>query len=439
MSYKICIINPKTKGVIDLLEPLGLMSLATYLKQRGIQAKIIDEIAGQDVFKEIESFKPNLVGFTAVTCTYPRAVELMQKIKTLGYRTVVGGVHVCSFPEQALRDGFDMVVVGEGERMLFEIITKGHQRGVFRVSREMLLEENEFPIVDRSLVDMNFYFDMAGKVTNVTNKRTAFIMTSRGCPFQCIFCNNIWQKLPMRFTPPEKIIEEIDSLVHDYQVQHVGLGGNDFFLNKEKAHAFCKLMHKRGATVTWSTSARTDSLDEETISLAACAGCTMIGFGFESGSQRILDILNKKLTVQTNFEIAKLCHKHNIEVAGLIMVGNPTETMDDIRLTWDFIKKVHVDTLRITVATPLPGTTLWQLCKERGYIPENVDFSRFYVTRGFIQIPDTFSPKQAENIKKKLLLKAHLFNPKLRKKLIMRFCHDPFCLMKLVLKNIPRI
>ena len=437
MPQRICIINPKTRSAFDLAEPLGIMGLATYLSRAGIDVKIIDEVAGDDAVKGITSWKPDLVGFTAITCTYPRAVELMRKIKPLGYKTVIGGVHASSLPEDALKDGFDMVVVGEGEQMLLEIITHGHTRGIFQTSREKILKAEDLPLMDRSLVDMDFYCNAGHKATHASGKRTAFILTSRGCPFRCIFCHNIWEGLPMRFTSPERIIEEIEYLFRDYRIQHVGLVDNDFFLNRAGCRAFCESMLRNDLGVTWATSARPDSLDEEILSLAARAGCRRIGLGFESGSQRILDLLDKKLDAHKNLESARLCHKYHIEVAGLFMVGSPTETRQDIRLTWDFIKKAQVDTIRITVATPFPGTRLWKQCQERGFIPPVVDFSRLYVTHGTIQIPDTFTPQEAENIKKELMLKAHLFNPKLRKSVLLRLCHDPIHVLKLVIKNLP--
>ncbi|MCM8797687.1 MAG: B12-binding domain-containing radical SAM protein, partial [Candidatus Omnitrophica bacterium] len=276
------------------------------------------------------------------------------------------------------------------------------------------------------------------KATHATGKRTAFVLTSRGCPFRCIFCHNIWADMPMRFILPERILEEIKYLVCDYQIQHVGLVDNDFFLNRNRARSFCELMIQKNPGVKWSTTARPDSLDEEIISFAARAGCTRIGLGFESGSQRILDLLEKRLNVQKNLEIARLCHKYNIEVAGLFVVGNPTETKEDIYLTWDFIKKAHLDTIRITVATPFPGTRLWKWCQERGYISPYLDFSDLYVTHGNIQIPDTFTPREVENVKKKLLIKAHLFNPKLRKNVFLRFCHDPVHMVRLICNSIPK-
>ncbi|MCM8797520.1 MAG: cobalamin-dependent protein, partial [Candidatus Omnitrophica bacterium] len=213
MSHRICIINPRTKNIFDLAEPLGLLSLATYLKKAGIVVKIIDEVAGDDVMEGVRSFKPDLVGFTAITCTYPRAVELMRKIKPLGCRTVIGGVHASSLPEETLQDGFDIVVVKEGERMLLDIITSGYTGGIFEATLGKILKPEEFPLMDRSLVNMDFYCRVGYKATHATGKRIAFVLTSRGCPFRCIFCHNIWADMPMRFILPERILEEIKYLV----------------------------------------------------------------------------------------------------------------------------------------------------------------------------------------------------------------------------------
>ena len=165
MSYKLAIINPKAKHMLNTNEPLNILVIAAYLKREGINIKILDEHAGDDVIEDIKDFKPDLVGFTATTCPYPRAVQLMKTIKLMGYRTIIGGVHASTLPEKAKEDGFDMVVVGEGEKMLLDIIRKQEKEGIFRVSREAILKSEEIPLPDRTLINMEFYCTEPGPET----------------------------------------------------------------------------------------------------------------------------------------------------------------------------------------------------------------------------------------------------------------------------------
>ena len=118
------------------------------------------------------------------------------------------------------------------------------------------------------------------------------------------------------------------------------------------------------------------------------------------------------------------------------MVGNPTETMEDIRLTWDFMKKAKLDSVSISVLTPFPGQ-LWKQCEERGYIKPNIDFSTFYFTYGTVQIPDTFAPHTVENIKRKLLIKTYLYNPKIRGRFMRRVIKHPLLMFDKILEYMP--
>ncbi|MEW6074793.1 MAG: radical SAM protein [Candidatus Omnitrophota bacterium] len=438
MSHKLAIINPRTSTAIESTEPLNIMILGTYLKNAGIQVKIIDEVAGDDVVKETKEFSPDLVGFTSTTCSYPRAAQLMKTIKNLGYTTIIGGVHASALPESVLNEGFDMVVVGEGEKTLLKIVSEERQKGIFRTEKADILKAEEIPLPDRTLVNMEFYIRVKDRTPHDPNldfvpigAKMATMLSSRGCPFNCIFCHNTWRGIPVRFLRPEVMIEEIERLISHYGIRYIWFLDDEFFLNKSRASSFCEQLIRKRIKIHWATSVRPDSLDEGLVSIAALAGCKRLAFGFESGSQRILDVLNKRSNVEENLAIASLCHKYNIEVSGLIMVGNPTETKYDIKLTRDFIKKSKPDSLCISVLTPFPGTRLWEWCREQGYLPDarRIDFSNFYYTYATIQIPATFSTKEVERIKRNMLIEAYLFNQKMRKRFILKMFKHPIAML----------
>ncbi|OGW98903.1 MAG: hypothetical protein A2062_06265 [Omnitrophica WOR_2 bacterium GWA2_44_7] len=233
------------------------------------------------------------------------------------------------------------------------------------------------------------------------------------------------------------IIEELERLVRDYHTHYVLFVDDDFFWKKSRAMRFCELVIQKKLPICWATSTRPDSIDDELLKIASEAGCTRLAFGFESGSQRVLNVLKKRSDIDVNLTAAHLCHRYNIDVLGLFMVGNPTETKKDLQLTWEFIKKAKVNSLSVSVLTPFPGTQLWKQCEERGYIKPDIDFSTFYFTYGTVQIPDTFPPYIVEKFKRQLLIKAYLFNPNIRKKFLCRVCQHPILTFKKVLDYIP--
>jgi anaerobic magnesium-protoporphyrin IX monomethyl ester cyclase len=334
--------------------------------------------------------------------------------------------------------------VGEGERMLLDILTKGCTQGIYRTTREQILKSNEIPVPDRSLIDMGFYTAIRQRYPFDSNfdfvplgAKMACMMTSRGCPYSCIFCHNTWRGTPVRFWSPELMVQEAESLIARYGVHYIWFLDDDFFQNKARAAMFCELVIKKGLEIYWATSARPDSVDEELLSLAYRAGCRRISFGFESGSQRILDVLGKRSSVEENIAVANLCNKYKIEVCALIMIGNPTETQRDLDMTWKFIRSAKIDSIAINVTTPFPGTRLWKICEEKGYLPDHIDFASFYFTQAPIRVSEHFTTGQIESIKRRLLLSAYLLHPKIRSRFVIKCFRHPFLMFEKIADYFP--
>ena len=142
-------------------------------------------------------------------------------------------------------------------------------------------------VKERSPHDANLDFVPLGE-------RMACFLTSRGCPFNCIFCHNSWRGTPVRGVSPEVIIEELERLIRDYRAHYVWFLDDNFFWKRNSALRFCELVIQKKLPVYWATSTRPDSIDDELLALAARSGCKRLAFGFESGSQRVLNVLNKK-------------------------------------------------------------------------------------------------------------------------------------------------
>lgn len=403
--------------VIDIYEPLSLVALGTYLHHAGVLVKIVDESIGEDVFNEVEAFEPDLVGFTATTYTYPRAVFLGNQVKQKGFCTVIGGVHVSALPEQAIQDGFDMVVVGEGEKMLLEIVEKGYKRGIFKPTADMILSESEIPFLDKTLIKLERYTKFSKKSVLQGDFLGTHLLGMRGCPHKCIFCYNSGRQYPLRILSAKRIFAEVKNTIEVTGIRHIVFHDDNFFVSRQRVKEFCQLVIQEKLKFTWACSARSGSVDEETISLAADSGCRRIGFGFESGSQQVLDRMEKGLSVEQNLAAARLCHQYKIELLAYMIVGNPGEQVKDIMLTKKFIKKASPDYASVTRLCPYPGTVLWKWCEDEGYI-HHIDFKKLNFRDADIQIPGTFSPSVVGKIRMQLFLWSCWVLPKMRKRLV---------------------
>lgn len=396
---KVALVNPGKSIEFALIEPLNLCFIAAFLEKHNIEVKIIDELAGQNVKKSIEKFNPDIVGITAVTPLVQDAYRIADMCKEMGIRTVMGGVHASILPEEALKRA-DIVVKGEGEMAMLDIINKEIKSGI--VSSPYIKDLDEIPIPARHLVDMDFYLRIPEThlVFIPPNTKSCAIITSRGCPYNCTFCHNSWRGTPYRCNSPERIIEEIKHLINTYGVEALYFVDDNLFLNKPRLRKICELIKENNIDIIWACNSRVDNLDMETMKLANESGCKQLIFGFESGSQRILDILSKGTTVEQNKKAIELCHEVGLLATGSFMIGNPTETVEDIKATQQFIKENKPDFAGICITTPFPGTKMWDWCKEHKLVPESVDWSKFIITKfsPSMLACDTIPPEELEKL-----------------------------------------
>ncbi|MFZ2956944.1 MAG: radical SAM protein [Candidatus Ozemobacteraceae bacterium] len=409
----IILINPKTSLNIENNEPLNLLSLAAYLRKSAIPVWIYDEI--RPLFDLSEKIgKVQYIGITSNTCSYNRAVELARSLKKQYPEVILiaGGVHPTTTPEQTMRDGFDIVVVGEGERTLVKILTAKETTGIFQGESISELELYGMP---RDLIDMDFYSQTKIRCPHDPNlnfipfgQRMACYLTSRGCPFHCIFCHNIWRKTKLRFVSIDLVIEELAMLKKRYGCSYIWLMDDHIFINKIRARELFSRIIEERLEIFWASATRAEAVDDEILELAYRSGCRRLAIGVESGSQKILDKIMKGTTVETNFRAIRLCKKHKIRALSTIMIGNPDETREDLQQTMDFILRARPDDLAISILTPFPGTVLWKMCEEEGRIPPNIDFSKFNYLKAPVRITDHVSPDELEVIKRNMLIRYYL-------------------------------
>jgi len=394
---KVALIQPGRAEFFAVQEPLNLGFIAGFLEKYDAKVTIIDELAGQNVKKELCKFSPDIAGITATTPLAPDAYRIAKMCREMEILTVMGGVHASVLPEEALQH-VDIVVKGEGEIAMMDIIKGSVKSGA--VSRHYIENLDEIPPPARHLMQMEFYLHAADRFPGTflyfvpPHTKVASIITSRGCPYNCVFCHNTWRGIPYRFNSPERVISEIKHLIDVYDVGAIFFIEDNLFVNKPRLRKICKMMIENKFDIIWGGNARVDNIDLETLRITREAGCRQITFGFESGSQRILNVLNKRTTVEQNRRAIELCKKADILVNGTFMIGNPTETIEDVRATQQFIKENEIDSVGICITTPFPGTELWKWCEERGLIDDSFSWADFTFEKVAIPVCEAIPPEE---------------------------------------------
>ena len=386
----------------DFSPPLGLASIATYLREYGgfDHTRIIDANF-DDILREVRKYSPDMVGISSMSHYYKEAIETAAEVKKeLDVPVINGGVHISSLPG-SLAKVFDVGILGEGEEALMEMLELYEKEGslpreglrdirgiVYRDDgrliktglREQIKPLDRIPLIDREFLNKRYFRKrwIAGEMRKGVG---ATMLTSRGCPYRCVFCNTsrFWQKL--RFHSPERVCEEVRYLVDDYKVEHIQIWDDLFTINRRRLREIAKLLKEEGlkGRVTFHCHPRANLMDDEICGLLKDLGVTTINFGFESGSERMLHYLKGgSVTVEDNKRAVVLGKKYGFSVVGSLIFGSPGETLEDMRKTLEFIDffdKAGGDNLWHFVMTPFPGTPIWEIAMERGVVSEDMDWS----------------------------------------------------------------
>jgi len=384
-KLKLMLINPGKEEKWSVSEPLQLLYLATFIKQNGFNVRISDEQAGDDIFSDIKKFSPEYIGVTATTPLANRAYEILKKVReSNGITSIMGGVHATVMPNEAKKYA-DIVVVGEGEEALLNILKKNLKKGV--IEKPLKKSIDSYPFPERVFINQDFYSKAKDRLGDVVshlyflpfNTKVATVLTSRGCPMRCIFCHNSWRFTPLRSSSPRRVIEEVESLINGYGIKAIFFMDDNFLIDKKRVKEICRLIKQKNLNFIWGCNASSHFINDDVLAEIKKVGCKEIVFGFESGSQKILDVLRKGTSVKMNEKALRLCKKYNFDVTASFMVGNPQETEKDIKLTQKFIRDNinYIDMYGVNITTPYPGTKLWDDCVKSKMIAKDIDWSMF--------------------------------------------------------------
>lgn len=379
-------------NVTGIYPPLGLAYLAATVREQGFDVTIIDAEAlniGQDDLIKIIDPDVDIIGFTSTTLLWPVTRNFSATVKKIfpNALMVIGGPHVTAFPEDTIAASeFDMGVLKDGEIAFSEIVQRYAERkdltdipgcvvrdkGIIIIndfgSAVGDLDSIPFPALD--LLPMSQYKSVMVKEPFVS------MIISRGCPYRCDFCTQIYSGDGFRVRSAENVVDEIERAVTEYEAKELVLFDETFGVKRDIALHICLLMNERGIKVRWTARTRINILDRELLTAMRSAGCYALHLGIESGTDRILKEMNKGITVEEVRNGVALARSLGYRIHGYFMIGYPGETRDEIAATLRFSRKLKLDWASYTVAVPHPRTPLCDKAVERGIIKE--DFWREY-------------------------------------------------------------
>jgi radical SAM superfamily enzyme YgiQ (UPF0313 family) len=217
---------------------------------------------------------------------------------------------------------------------------------------------------------MKFYTRPNRYTSRNLSLRSTSIFTARGCPYQCSFCAGpLFYGRKVRFHSPQRVISEIKELIDSYAIEGLYFAEDMFLSDKARAMQFMRLFKENGfdKKIKWFAQLRANIVDRELLEIMKDAGCVQVEYGFESGSQRILDLMRKNITVGKNIEAAKITRRSGLRFQGNIIVGYPGEKEEDFKKTINFLWKIRPNTIGFNIFMPLPGTPVFKMLKEKNY------------------------------------------------------------------------
>ena len=443
MKTRILFIEPslsasKNVKYLNHQVPMGFMYMANVLEKGGFEVKILDcplyykqkrkiddnlikiGLFPEQIEKEIKDFDPSIVG---VSCSFTMfekdsfdMIDLIKKINK-NILLVVGGAHASANPHHVLRNkNIDFVVIGEGELTMLEIAQKYKNKktltdikgtafisnGKFKINslRKQIENLDDFEPAWH-LINLQDYFNHPDNSSVLKRGPSVSIITSRGCPGQCVFCSvhTVWGR-KWRAISAKKVVDQIEFLVRKYKVRHIRINDDNLTLNKSRIIEICNEIVRRKLDIKWDTPSGVAfwTLDEEILDAMKRSGYYRITFGIESGCKETLKYIRKNIDLEKVNYLIEYCHKINLWTASFFIIGFPFEKKEEVKKTVNFIVNSKINFPFIFIAQPYLGTDLYQDFKGAGLLKEGfLDASSFIKTKYKTKY---FSSEELNNIRK---------------------------------------
>ncbi|MBI1388999.1 MAG: radical SAM protein [bacterium] len=395
-SMKILLIQPpefnmittNVPSVVDeetgAYPPLGLLYVAAFIEsQTGHQVEILDAILDKldydGLEAEIRRRKPDVVGVQAMTFTVIDATLTAKLVKKIdpSIPVVFGGPHVYIYPTETLRiPQVDYIVIGEGEETtaaLMDALAEGRdpatvpgigykQGGEAKLTPSVPLNQSldDLPMPARHLTPVDRYYSVLARETPITT-----MMTSRGCPMQCIFCDRPHLGKQFRYRSPQSVVDEMEACQR-MGVREIFIYDDTFTIRRDRVMEICRLYRERGLTIRWDARAHINTINEKMLDAMAASGCSRLHYGVEAGTEEITKVLKKGIDLQRTRDVFRETKRRGMTTLGYFMIGNPGETREQAIETIEFARRLDADFIHLSVATPFPATELYRLAFKVG-------------------------------------------------------------------------
>jgi len=444
----------------SILPPLGLCYLAAVARNQGWDTIIIDcyaeKLSTLAAGKKISAFAPDIVGITSTTEEIDAAARLAATLKKLRPDSliIVGGVHVTSLPRETLEryPQFDLAFIGESEATLPEFLEayrKGrsftpitglalrrpaanHQSGCNRPDAVYLtparppigdLDDLPLPAFDL-LPPLDRHYRPA--IYNYQRLPAAGLVTSRGCPGKCSFCDRSVFGNRLRMLSAERILDIIRELKSRYAIREICFYDDTLVAHRRRFEALCQRLIAEKMDITWSCNARVDMVDPDRLNLMRRAGCWQISYGIESGDQYLLDVLKKRISLAQVEKAVTWSRAAGLTVKGYYMIGIPGETYASLQKTEKHLLSLPLDDILLEYFTPFPGSELYDhLLAQEEDLPDWSHLNTFELS----YVPQGLDPQTLKTAYKRIIKKFYL-RPRIIWSYIRRFA-SPFKMMAL--------
>lgn len=392
--------------------PLGLMYMASYLRSRQSdhEIEILDLRCHRRPFnllrQRLQSLDPQIVAVSALTCEAESLHQIAAIVKNRNSSTVVvvGGPHISACTNDVTEDqNIDVLVVGEGEETFVELVQalkngkglSGIAGTAWRVNDTMewgplrapIAELDSIPFPAWDLIDIDLYARF-GRAGNIKRGRFLPLFTSRGCPYQCYYCHNLFGK-SFRSRSAGNVVEEIRQIVEKYGVTDIEVYDDIFNLDLDRAKAICQGLVELNLSLSlaFPNGVRADQLDHELVKLLAAAGTTNLAVAVETASQRLQKRIGKNLNLERVKQAISWADEAGIVTNGYFMLGFPGETSEEIRQTISYAETTDLFFASFFIVTPYPGTPLWDETMSET-CASSLDFSNYNYLSGYFNLSE---------------------------------------------------
>lgn len=386
------------------MPPLGVLSIAGYLQMHGYEAKCLDILAkplSKSEFEyAIKEYSPDLIGISTYTETFKTVINISRIIKNILPKVyiILGGPHVSFLPEEALEyNHIDFISRGEGEATFVELLESinfgtipiSSVKGLSYKLNNKIVHTPERGFIEQ-LDSLPWYELSTKEKKNYSIKQ--LIITSRGCPGQCVYCaSSALSGKKYRARSAENVFAEVYYKYHYKRESYFAFLDDTFTANKKRLYDFCKYIKESKLKIIWRCDSRADILSYDMIDIMAEAGCIAVHIGIESGSQEVIEQINKRISLKKADKLVKYMSEKGIQIMCSFIIGHHCDTHQTINKTLNLAKKFKEEynaKVAISINTPFPGTELYKRMEEWGVKLEINNWASFDLVQAIISTPN---------------------------------------------------